>query len=134
MTDKRPIGFVPLGIFFFFATSMATLATITLGFPGTFLDRAWELNKTGHTQLAPLGRIMGLPFAIVIAVAFFTGIGWFKRRRWVWVVGTLGIAVNLVGDLINMAIGEFWKGAAGVLIAGMLLIYMTRPSVRNYFG
>jgi len=130
----RPVGFVPLGIFFFFAATMAILATITLGFPGTFLDRAWDLNKSGHAQLAPLGRIMGLPFVVIALVALCAGIGWFKRRRWAWIVGTLGIAVNLVGDLINMAIGEFWKGAAGVLIAGLLLVYITRRNVRNYFN
>src|SRR5882724_7553783 len=122
MIDK-PVGFVPLGIFFFFAATMAILATITLGFPGTFLDRAWELNKSGHAQLAPLGRIMGLPFVVVAVVALCAGIGWFKRRRWAWMVGTLGIALNCAGDLINMTIGEFWKGAAGVLIAGLLLVY-----------
>jgi len=32
-----------------------------------------------------------------------------------------------------MAFGEFWKGAAGVVIAGLLLIYMTRPRLRRYF-
>jgi hypothetical protein len=112
---------------------MATLAAVTLGWPGTFLDRAWELNKTGHAQLMPLGRILALPFILLALVALIAGIGWFKRRRWAWMVGVLGIAMNCVGDLINMAVGEFWKGAAGVVIAGLLLIYMTRKNVRAYF-
>jgi hypothetical protein len=132
--DRRPLGFLPLGIFFFFAASMATLAAVTLGLPGTFLDRAWELNKTAHAQLAPLGRIMGLPFAVLAVVALVAGIGWFKQRRWAWMIGVLGIAANCVGDVINMALGEFWKGAVGVVIAGVLLIYMTRISVRGYFA
>jgi hypothetical protein len=132
-THKRPAGFVPLGVFFFFAATMATYAAFTLLFPGTILDRAWALNKTGHAVLAPLGRIMALPFAIIALIALVAGIGWFKRRRWAWVVGVLGIACNLAGDLINMAVGEFWKGAAGVVIAGLLLAYMTRRNVRDYF-
>jgi hypothetical protein len=37
-----------------------------------------------------------------------------------------------VGDLVNIALGEFWQGAAGV-IAGLLLTYMTRRNVRAYF-
>ena len=41
--------------------------------------------------------------------------------------------MNLVGDLVNMVIGGWWKGAGGVVIAGLLLTYMTRPSVRDYF-
>jgi hypothetical protein len=133
MLPARPLGFVPIGIFFFFATSMASLAAITLGWPGTFLDRAWELNKTGHAQLAPLGRILALPFGMLAVFAFVNGIAWFKRRRWAWITGVAGIAVNLLGDVVNMVIGEWWKGAVGVVVAGLLLIYMTRPSVRQYF-
>jgi len=132
-SQDRPAGFIPLGIFFFFAATMASYAAVTLLFPGTILDRAWALNQTGHAQLLPLGKIIALPFAIFAVVALFTGIGWLKRRRWAWIVGVSTIAVNLAGDLANMAFGEFWKGAAGVVIAGLLLIYMTRPRLRRYF-
>jgi len=131
---RRPAGFVPIGIFFFFAASMGCLAMITLGWPGTFLDNAWELNKTGHARLLPLGRFIALPFGLLVVVALIGGIGWFQRRRWAWVVGVLGVSINCVGDVVNLAIGEFWKGAAGVVIAGVLLIYMTRADVREYFN
>lgn len=130
---KQPAGFIPLGIFFLFATTMASLAAFTLAFPGTFLDRAWELNKTGHTQLAPFGKAIAAPFAVLAFIALVTGIGWFKRRRWGWVVGISMIALNLTGDLVNMVLGEFWKGAVGVLLAGLLLLYMSREGVRGYF-
>jgi hypothetical protein len=109
------------------------LAAVTLGWPGTFLDRAWELNKSGHAQLAPLGRIIALPFAALALVALVAGIGWFKRHRWAWGIGVLGITVNCAGDVVNMAFGEFWKGAVGVVMAGLLLIYMTRKNLREYF-
>ena len=132
-TNQRPAGFVPLGIFFFFAATMATYAAFTLLFPGTILDFAWALNKTGHVQLARFGKIIALPFSALAVIALVAGIGWFRRRRWAWVIGVLGIAANLFGDLINMWIGEFWKGAAGVIIAGLLLAYMMRPAVRDYF-
>jgi hypothetical protein len=133
-TPRRdPLWFTLIGIFFFFAASMASLAAFTLGFPGTFLDRAWELNKTGHAQLAPLGRILAIPFTLLSLVALISGIGWFRRRRWAWVVGVFGIAVNCAGDLINMTLGEFWKGAVGVVVAGLLLLLLSRRSVRRYF-
>lgn len=132
-TDRRPVGFVPLGIFFFFAATMASLAAVTLGWPGTFLDHTWELNKSGHDQLAPLGRILALPFGVLALIALISGIGWFKRRRWAWIVGVSGITINCVGDVINMTFGEFWKGMVGVVVAGLLLLYMTRSDVRGYF-
>jgi hypothetical protein len=44
------------------------------------------------------------------------------------------IALNAAGDLVNLAIGEHLKGAVGVSIASLLLIYLTRSKVRDYFG
>jgi hypothetical protein len=43
-------------------------------------------------------------------------------------------AINAAGDLINGVRGEWLKGAVGVALAGLLLFYMSRPGVRNYFG
>ena len=39
-------------------------------------------------------------------------------------------AINLAGDIVNLARGEGVKGALGVVIAGLLLIYLIRPGVR----
>ena len=131
--NQKPIGFIPLGVFFFFGATMAAYAAFTLGFPGTLLDRAWVLNKTGHVQLAAMGRIMAAPFAVLAAVLLLAGIGWFRRGYWGWVLGVSVITVNLAGDLVRMILGDFWKSAVGVLIAGLLLLYMTRAEVGAYF-
>ncbi len=132
-SPNRPAGFVPIGIFFFFGSVMATYAAITLLIPGTFLDKAWELNKSAHVQLAAMGPIMAAPFAFLSVVLFLAGVGWFKRRRWGWVLGVSVIAVNLTGDLIQLALGDWLKSMVGVVIAGLLLIYLTRAGVRTYF-
>lgn len=129
----RPRGFVPIGVFFVFGATMAAYAAITLLKPGTFLDAPWALNKHGHEQLAGLGRIAALPFGILSIALCCAAVGWFRRRYWAWVLGTSIIAINMAGDLVNLAIGEHLKGAVGVVIAGLLLIYMTRRSVRTYF-
>jgi hypothetical protein len=60
-------------------------------------------------------------------------VGWFRRKRWGWMLGVTIIAINATGDLINGVMGEWLKGAFGVVIAGLLLIYMTRSEVRKYF-
>ena len=49
-------------------------------------------------------------------------------------LGTTIIAINAAGDLVNLLLGEHLKGAVGVAIAGLLLIYLIRPGVRNYFS
>lgn len=133
MTDTQPRGFVPIGIFFVFGATMAAYAALTLLEPGTFLDALWALNKQAHIQLAVLGRMAAVPFGIVSIALALAAAGWFRRRRWGWVLGTSIIAINAVGDVVNLAIGEPWKGGVGVLIAGLLLVYLTRSNVRRYF-
>jgi hypothetical protein len=133
LTQPRPAGFVALGVFFFSGSVMATYAAVTLLKPGTFLDRGWVLNPSAHVQLISLGRIAGFGFIVLALALLLAGLGWLRRHYWGWMLGTSVIAVNLLGDLVNSARGEWRKGGVGVVIAGLLLVYMTRPGVRNYF-
>jgi len=129
----RPRGFVPIGVFFAFGATMSAYAAVTLLKPGTFLDALWALNKQGHEGLAALGRLAALPFAILSPLLCLAAVGWFRRRYWGWVLGVAIIAINMAGDVGQIAFGERWKGAVGVAIAGLLLFYMTRVGVRRYF-
>ena len=129
---RRPAGFLPLGIFFFFGALMAAYAAITLLKPGTFLDRGWRLNPQAYVQLRPLAPAIGLAFLALAMALFLAGIGWFGRRRWGRILGAAIIAANLAGDLIHLLMGD-WKSLVGVVIAGFLLLYMTRPAMRGYF-
>jgi hypothetical protein len=131
--QQRPRGFVPIGVFFLFGATMAAYAAVTLLNPWTVLDRLWVLNKTGHAQLVSLGTGAGLGFVVLSALLCAASVGWFRRRYWAWLLGTTIIAINAVGDLINGVRGEWLKGAIGVAIASLLLLYMTRNGVRNYF-
>lgn len=130
--ERRPAGFLPLGIFFFFGSGMAAYAALTLLNPGTLLDRAWRLNPQAYAQLRPLIPLIGLPFLVLSAALFMAGVGWSGRRRWGWILGTAIIAVNLAGDLVHLAMGDR-TSAVGVAVAGVLLLYMTRPAMRGYF-
>jgi hypothetical protein len=112
---------------------MATYAAVTLLVPGTPLDRLWALNRYGHDQLLQIGRGGALLFAVLAIALALSAVGWFRRRTWGWALGTAVITVNMLGDLGQIAFGERWKGFLGVAIAAMLLIYLTRPSVRDYF-
>ena len=130
---ERPRGFVSLGAFFAFGAALAAYAAITLLNPGTLLDRLWVLNQKGHDQLAELRRGGALLFVVLSVALGSAAVGWFRRRPWGWALGTAIITVNAIGDLGQIAFGERWKGVLGVALAGALLIYLTRPGVRNYF-
>ena len=130
---RRPLGCIPIGVFFVFGATMAAYAAITLAWPGTPLDALWVLNSRGHEGLATLGRIASVPFCVLSAALACAAVGWFRRRRWGWVLGVTIIGINMAGDLGQLVIGERLRGIVGVVIAGALLAYMTRPGVRNYF-
>ncbi len=112
---------------------MAAYAAVTLLKPGTSLDVLWALNRRGHAGLLAMGTGAGLLFVVVSALLALTAAGWFQRRRWGWILAVAIISLNLVGDFANVLIGEAWKGAVGLLIAGMLLIYLMRSQLRSYF-
>jgi hypothetical protein len=128
---NRPRGFVAIGVFFAFGATMAAYAAVTLLRPGTILDALWALNKRGHAGLVLLGRSAVLLFAVLSVLLGLAAVGWFRRKYWGWMLGVTIIAINATGDLINAVMGEWLKGAVGVVIAGLLLIYMTR--VKSYF-
>lgn len=128
-----PRGFYAMAAFLFFGTTMAALAGLTLAFPGTLLDGIWNLNATAHQQLAPLGRGIGLAFLLLSGALLCSAIGWLRRRFWGWLLATLIIASQVIGDLVNALRGEILKGTVGAVIAGLLLFWLLRPNVRRAF-
>lgn len=125
---------MPTGAFFVFGAIMAAYAAITLLVPGTFLDVLWALNPRGHAGLAGLGRWAAAPFCVLSPTLVLAATGWFRRRRWGWALGVTILAINMAGDVGQIVFGERWKGAIGVAIAGLLLVYLTSGGVRNYFA
>ena len=126
-------GMIALGIFFFFGATMAFLAGFTLFCPGTVLDHLWKMNAPAYAEMAPLGKIIGPLFLLLSALMVLTGIGWFKRRFWGWILAVIIMGTQFVGDMVNMIRGEYIRGGVGALIAVSLLFYLARPATRRVF-
>lgn len=131
--SASPVGITAVGYFLFFGMTMASLAAATLLLPGTSLDRVWTLNPSAHRQLLSLGRTVGFLFVLLAASLATAGTGWFKRRRWGWVLAVAIISTQVLGDLVNLLRGDIVRGASGFVLAGLLLAYLLRPAVRNAF-
>ena len=131
---KRPAAFLAVGIFYLFGATMAAYAAVTLYWPGTALDALWALNRQAHAALAPVGKIAGPLFLVLSLALAAAAVGWLRRRFWGWLLGVVIVAINATGDLANLVRGEALKGTIGVIIAGFLLVYITRRNVRNYFS
>jgi hypothetical protein len=44
------------------------------------------------------------------------------------------IAIQVLGDIVNLVRGDLLRGATGVIIAGALLIYVLSPRIRAAFS
>ena len=130
---RLPAGFVAIGIFFYFGSAMAAYAAVTLFFPGTLLDRLWIFNRPGHIALAALGRVMAVPFSVLSGALFLSAWGWFHRQYWGWLLGVSLIATNLAADFTHALLGDWLRSGVGIIVAGLLLLYMIRPAIRTYF-
>jgi hypothetical protein len=122
-----------VGVFLLFGAVMAALAGTTLVWQGSALDRIWSLNPRAHKELVPFGRAVGIPFLLLSATLAVASIGWFKRRRWGWILAVSLIATQVLGNLVNIWMARYLEGATGVVIAGALLLYLVRADVRNVF-
>jgi hypothetical protein len=129
---KTP-GFAAIGVFLFFGGFIAGLAATTFLLPGTPLDHAWTLNPTAYKQLSPLGGKVGILFLLLAVVLVLSGVGWFQRRLWGWRLAVAIIATQVLGDVTNLARGDWLRGGPGVIIACGLLLYLLTPRVRAAF-
>jgi hypothetical protein len=128
-----PRGFIIPAALLFFGAAMAMLAGFTLTWPGTFLDRAWRLNPRGYTQMAPLGATLGVPFLLFAVVLAVAGWGWMRKCYWGWTLALIIFSVQVIGDLANLAAGDYVRGIAGVVIAGAFLTFVLSRRVRSVF-
>jgi hypothetical protein len=128
-----PHGIMGGGIFLLFGTAMAFLAGTTLVWPGTALDHAWALNQRAHRELAPLGRMIGIPFLVLGAILLAAAVGWFRRALWGWRLAVVLVAAQVIGNIVNLFLGHIAEGATGFVIASALLAYLLLPRVRIVF-
>ena len=62
-----------------------------------------------------------------------TAVGWFRQRLWAFRLTIAIFCTQVVGDLVNVAKGDLWRGGVGVLISGALLLYLLRSNIRTAF-
>lgn len=122
------------GVFFLAATVILISVGTALLWPGTPLDAIWLLRPDREALLTPYRQSLGPAFLLLAIPSAFASIGCFLRQPSGWWVAVAIFAANGVGDIVQLVTGHFLEGAFGVLVAGALIFYLTRPSVRAAFG
>ena len=131
---KSSTSITAFGLFLFFGATAASLAGISLSWPGTFLDPIWKLNPTAYLAMAPLGKTIGIPFLFLAATLALTGILWFQRRIWGWRLAVVIIAIEVLGGISNAFRGDVLGGLIGFAIAAALLLFLLRSKTKSAFA
>ncbi len=73
--------------------------------------------------------------AIVLGViGLILGMGMWTLQSWAW-TGTLIIqGINLILNVVNLLRGQGVSNIVGLIIAAIIVYYLTRPEVREAFG
>ena len=133
LTRHRPTGLTILALLFIIAGAFTLLAGIT-----TLETALAQASGPILTDLEALFIPLGIEFlciaSFVVALGLFTVKSW-----WVWLVAVvlsiIGLVVNVVSLVIpNMFTIAITGALVGIAINAIVLYYLSRGNVRQYFG
>jgi uncharacterized membrane protein (DUF2068 family) len=153
----RPTGVTILGVLFVIAGAFTLLGGIATLVAIPFVSNVnpnvigneLQLNGqqpllTPSEQTAALAQGSGSILTVLGAVLIPLGIaslvvayGLFKGKSWAWLVAvvlsTLGLVVNVI-SLVTANMGAITGALVGIAINAIVLYYLSRRNVRQYFG
>ena len=153
----RPTGVTILGVLFVIAGAFSLLGGIAtlvaIPFVGNVNPNAindeLQLNGQQQSLLTPSeqtalaqgsGSILTVlgAFLIPLGIAsLVVAYGLFKGKRWAWyvavVLSIIGLVVNVI-SLVTSNMGAIAGALVGIAINGIVLYYLSRRNVKEYFG
>jgi hypothetical protein len=94
----------------------------------------WSIKPAAHEDMMLLRPASSGGFASLAAAMAAAAYGCFKRRRWGRTLAVIILALNALGDAIHVIQSGAIEGALGVVIAGALVLWITRPRVKALFS
>lgn len=154
METKRPVGVTIIailaiigGILLLFAgiafVALAPiLSQININDDSNSSNSSFSLNINGTDVTVPknalfyfggfLGVIGGM--LIVIAIAgFVVAWGLLTGKGWAWILTIIVAIISIILNLIVVVSGGL-ESVIGLIIYGIIIYYLYRPSVKSYFG
>jgi hypothetical protein len=130
---RAPVGIVALALFFGVGALISATACVSLLAPGSPLEPMWRLNPRAHDAFQRLGSASPAVLGVVSVACASAAAGLAWRRRWGHRLAVALLGVNLLGDVLNVALGVEPRALVGVPIVAALLWYLTRPRVSASF-
>jgi uncharacterized membrane protein (DUF2068 family) len=154
----RPTGVTILGVLFVIAGAFSLLGGIATLVAIPFVanvnpnvindepqlngqQQQQTLTPSEQTALAQgSGSILTVLGALLIPLgiaALVVAYGLFKAKRWAWyvavVLSIIGVVVNVI-SLVTSNMGAIAGAIVGIAINGIVLYYLSRRNVKEYFG
>lgn len=133
----RPKGITAFAIFFALSALVSLTSLVSLSFlsgPGGPLEPMWRLNPRAHEAFGRMGAFAFLLMATLFVACGFTSLGLWRGRPWGYCLAFTLLTINLLGDVVSVALGIEPRAIVGVPIVVALLTYLARRRARSYFG
>jgi len=127
----RPTGLTIMAVLFIIAGSLTLLGGITI-LEAAVAQASGPILTDLEALFIPLGIEILCIASFVVAVSLFTVKSW-----WVWLVAVALSTIGLVVNVISLVIPNMFTMAAalvGIAINAIILYYLSRRNVRQYFG
>ncbi|MTK64576.1 MAG: hypothetical protein F8N15_08655 [Methanobacterium sp.] len=132
--EKRPKGVTAVSLLVLIIAFVALIAGISVLVVGTPLDILWTLKSSLSPSIR--GTMLGIMFGVFVMaiglILLLSSYGLLKGNKIAWWAVVVIFGANALGDLVSLIMGNI-QSISGVIIVGILLVYLTRPNVRSYF-
>ena len=133
MDRKIFVGYQVIGYFLAIAVLIVLMAGLSLLMPETFWRQIWFIKKDEYHQMLPDRILIGCGFSLLALIMAFAAIGWFRKKRWAWIL-TIGIfLINGLSDGVRLIMDSYVEGIIGVFVSAVVIYFLTRSSVKNIF-
>jgi hypothetical protein len=86
-----------------------------------------------QSLLGGIGIAIGVVLLAIAIVSFVVAYGLLKGLGWAWTVTVILSIISIVLNAISIAAGNI-ASIISIIISGIILYYLYRPHVKEYFG
>jgi hypothetical protein len=113
-------------VFFAFGAMMSVLTLGLLLFPGGPLDALWRLNPDAPVAFESLGLWSFVVMVIVGTACLVAAIGLWRGALWGTRLALAILAVNIVGDIMNVLFRQDYRALIGVPVGAVMIFLLAR--------
>ena len=133
-SETRPIGITALSMLFIFGAVASFVSSVSLFFPGSFLDPLWRLNPRALRGFTIIGDWAIILMCAVCVACASAAVGLWRGARWGYWLALVLLAINLLGDVLNVILGIEPRAVVGIPIVLAILAYLMTSQVRRFFA